>query len=268
MRLGTGCRYTRPTVGGAFIRSNTLHISGSSSSHSHEVRCQSPPLQRCTRYILPNGSWNVEARYNTPAPYNYLAWYQAPLFRAVNSCPQILQSMSIGFFTWPFNLIDSHVGTRESCAFRHRWMDSSNCCFIPWHCGHLVRKRRHTSCYSRVCQVITYYLVSRTTLTCSQTDGETRWQVLSRDTCQLCQALRFDRICEFSAPTWLLLAHFILQIHTLCMDNAGNCNTTASELPSLLPHFRGTMSRTRCFPHILNLVAKVSPLFIFCYSSC
>jgi hypothetical protein len=42
------------------------------------------------------------------------------------------------------------------------------------------------------------------------------------------------------------------------MDNAGNCNTTAVNLGALLPRFRGTVSRTRCFPHILNLVAKVS----------
>jgi hypothetical protein len=41
------------------------------------------------------------------------------------------------------------------------------------------------------------------------------------------------------------------------MDNAGNCNTTASELGALLPRFRGTVSQTRCFPHILNLIAKV-----------
>ena len=42
------------------------------------------------------------------------------------------------------------------------------------------------------------------------------------------------------------------------MDNAGNCNTTAVNLGALLPHFRGPVSRTWCFPHILNLVAKVS----------
>jgi len=45
------------------------------------------------------------------------------------------------------------------------------------------------------------------------------------------------------------------------MDNVGNCNTTAKELHVLIPHFEGM--RTRCFPHIVNLIAKVYPnLFI------
>lgn len=151
MWLCTGCHYARSTVDGACIWINALHVSGSSCSHSHEVHCQSPPLQHCTWHILPNGGWNVEARHNTPTPYDCLAWYQAPLFGAVNNCPQILQSMSVHFFTWQFNLIDSHVGTRESCAFHGRWIDSSDCHVIPWDCGDLVRKRWHTSCYSWVC---------------------------------------------------------------------------------------------------------------------
>ncbi|KIK77886.1 hypothetical protein PAXRUDRAFT_165482 [Paxillus rubicundulus Ve08.2h10] len=41
------------------------------------------------------------------------------------------------------------------------------------------------------------------------------------------------------------------------MDNAGNCNTTASELKKLIPTFGGSAARTRCFPHIINLIAKV-----------
>ncbi|KAH8105595.1 hypothetical protein DFH11DRAFT_1691980 [Phellopilus nigrolimitatus] len=40
------------------------------------------------------------------------------------------------------------------------------------------------------------------------------------------------------------------------MDNAGNCNTTASETAALVPSFRGMKSRLRCFAHILNLIAK------------
>lgn len=42
------------------------------------------------------------------------------------------------------------------------------------------------------------------------------------------------------------------------MDNAGNCNTTAVELGKLIPTFRGSAARTRCFPHIINLIAKVN----------
>lgn len=42
------------------------------------------------------------------------------------------------------------------------------------------------------------------------------------------------------------------------MDNASNCNTTAIEAAKLMPTFRGSRSRARCFAHILNLVAKVS----------
>ncbi|KAH8108920.1 hypothetical protein DFH11DRAFT_1818298 [Phellopilus nigrolimitatus] len=40
------------------------------------------------------------------------------------------------------------------------------------------------------------------------------------------------------------------------MDNAGNCNTTASETAALIPSFRGLKSRLRCFARILNLIAK------------
>ncbi|KAF9233125.1 hypothetical protein BU15DRAFT_54311 [Melanogaster broomeanus] len=42
------------------------------------------------------------------------------------------------------------------------------------------------------------------------------------------------------------------------MDNAGNCNTTATELAKLITTFRGSAARTRCLPHIMNLIAKVS----------
>ncbi|KAH8116611.1 hypothetical protein DFH11DRAFT_1506311 [Phellopilus nigrolimitatus] len=41
------------------------------------------------------------------------------------------------------------------------------------------------------------------------------------------------------------------------MDNAGNCNTTATETAALVPSFRGMKSRLRCFAHILNLIAKI-----------
>ncbi|KIK93838.1 hypothetical protein PAXRUDRAFT_144150 [Paxillus rubicundulus Ve08.2h10] len=41
------------------------------------------------------------------------------------------------------------------------------------------------------------------------------------------------------------------------MDNAGNCNTTASELKKLIPTFGGSAACTWCFPHIINLIEKV-----------
>ncbi|KAL1673131.1 hypothetical protein EV122DRAFT_294382 [Schizophyllum commune] len=41
------------------------------------------------------------------------------------------------------------------------------------------------------------------------------------------------------------------------MDNASNCDTTATELQKLLPSFEGRSWRLRCLLHILNLIAKV-----------
>ena len=41
------------------------------------------------------------------------------------------------------------------------------------------------------------------------------------------------------------------------MDNAGNNDTLAKNLPLLIPSFRGMAARGRCFPHIINLLAKV-----------
>lgn len=48
------------------------------------------------------------------------------------------------------------------------------------------------------------------------------------------------------------------KLHTICMDNASNCDTLALRLGWLIPSFLGTLSRTRCFAHIVNLIAKVS----------
>jgi hypothetical protein len=48
-----------------------------------------------------------------------------------------------------------------------------------------------------------------------------------------------------------------LQVHSVCMDNASNCDGTAKHLPLYVPTFRGMASRGRCFPHIINLIAKV-----------
>ncbi|KIK76314.1 hypothetical protein PAXRUDRAFT_104648, partial [Paxillus rubicundulus Ve08.2h10] len=47
------------------------------------------------------------------------------------------------------------------------------------------------------------------------------------------------------------------------MDNAGNCNTTASELKKLILTFGGSAACTWCFPHIINLIAKIIISFFF-----
>jgi hypothetical protein len=41
------------------------------------------------------------------------------------------------------------------------------------------------------------------------------------------------------------------------MNNASNCDGMAKCLPEYIPIFRGLASRGRCFPHIINLIAKV-----------
>ena len=41
------------------------------------------------------------------------------------------------------------------------------------------------------------------------------------------------------------------------MDNAGNNNVLARYLPVLIPSYQGMAARGRCFPHIINLLAKV-----------
>lgn len=52
----------------------------------------------------------------------------------------------------------------------------------------------------------------------------------------------------------LVSVHF--KFHTICMDNASNCDSTATSLPAHIPTFRGALSRSRCFPHTVNLIAK------------
>ncbi|KAI6040769.1 hypothetical protein EDC04DRAFT_2566588, partial [Pisolithus marmoratus] len=47
------------------------------------------------------------------------------------------------------------------------------------------------------------------------------------------------------------------KLHTITMDNATNCDVLANELAILIPEFHGSASRTRCFPHTVNLIAKV-----------
>ena len=41
------------------------------------------------------------------------------------------------------------------------------------------------------------------------------------------------------------------------MDNASNCDTAVDHLGTLIAGFRGRESRTRCFAHTVNLIAKV-----------
>lgn len=53
------------------------------------------------------------------------------------------------------------------------------------------------------------------------------------------------------------------KFHTICMDNASNCDSTATHLERHIPSFRGALSRTRCFPHTINLVAKAFISFFF-----
>ncbi|RDX45346.1 hypothetical protein K466DRAFT_443634, partial [Polyporus arcularius HHB13444] len=45
-------------------------------------------------------------------------------------------------------------------------------------------------------------------------------------------------------------------ILSVTCDNASSNDTMIEELSQLLPEFQGDFSRTRCFLHILNLVAK------------
>ncbi|KAF7319813.1 Dimer-Tnp-hAT domain-containing protein [Mycena kentingensis (nom. inval.)] len=49
----------------------------------------------------------------------------------------------------------------------------------------------------------------------------------------------------------------------MCMDNATNCDTLASNLAKEVASFKGMAARTRCAPHIINLCAKVFISFFF-----
>ncbi|KAG2112249.1 uncharacterized protein F5147DRAFT_527041, partial [Suillus discolor] len=45
-------------------------------------------------------------------------------------------------------------------------------------------------------------------------------------------------------------------ILSVTADNASSNDTLVTELVDLVPHFAGQASHTRCFLHIINLVAK------------
>jgi hypothetical protein len=47
------------------------------------------------------------------------------------------------------------------------------------------------------------------------------------------------------------------QILGFTADNASNNNTLVDELADLLNGFQGSLTRVRCFAHILNLAVKV-----------
>jgi hypothetical protein len=52
------------------------------------------------------------------------------------------------------------------------------------------------------------------------------------------------------------------QLFILMMDGARNCNTTARELAPINPHFKGTPWRSYCFLHIIQLLAKVTSIYL------
>ena len=51
------------------------------------------------------------------------------------------------------------------------------------------------------------------------------------------------------------------------MDNTGNCNTMVEHLSKLVPGFHGAGSQTWCFPHMVNLIAKVCTILFFSVNS-
>ncbi|KAK6966843.1 dimer-Tnp-hAT domain-containing protein, partial [Favolaschia claudopus] len=53
------------------------------------------------------------------------------------------------------------------------------------------------------------------------------------------------------------VVRWYFEICILTMDGAGNCNTTATNLVSLNPRFKGTPWRGYCFLHIIQLSAKM-----------
>lgn len=58
------------------------------------------------------------------------------------------------------------------------------------------------------------------------------------------------------------------QILAITTDNASNNNTLIDELGDLLEGFQGSLTRVRCFAHVLNLVVKVGVVpFIYFPSS-
>jgi hypothetical protein len=58
-----------------------------------------------------------------------------------------------------------------------------------------------------------------------------------------------------------------LQILAITTDNVSNNNTLIDELGDLLEGFQGSLTRVRCFAHILNLVVKVGVVpFRYIYS--
>ncbi len=48
----------------------------------------------------------------------------------------------------------------------------------------------------------------------------------------------------------------LLKILAIACDNASNNDTMLAELKYLLPKFRGAVTQSRCFAHIINLVVK------------
>ena len=56
-----------------------------------------------------------------------------------------------------------------------------------------------------------------------------------------------------------MLTALLNQVLAVTCDNADNNRTMIDEMENLVPGFRGSTARVRCFGHVLNLVVKVSP---------
>ena len=65
------------------------------------------------------------------------------------------------------------------------------------------------------------------------------------------------RAMPFSSRGTMLMRS--TQILAVTCDNAENNTTMIDEMELLIPGFRGSCARVRCFGHILNLVVKVCP---------
>ena len=140
-------------------------------------------------------------------------------------------------------------------------MDSTTHGIIPWHRSHLVQEGGNLLSHPWIRKACDLSSTRQLLLThcLLNIDRKTWWPVPGESAYSLCWMIWARRLCRsaflnLSSPLWF----FLVQIHALCMDNVGNCNTTAYNLGAMLPCFHGMVSRMRCFPHILNLVAKVS----------
>lgn len=86
-----------------------------------------------------------------------------------------------------------------------------------------------------------------------------------------CSTLEFIRLTQSHTGEYLArvtvdcLERFGLEkkFHTITMDNASNCDSAADHMQKLIPSFQGKASRSRCFPHTVNLIAKALLSFFY-----